>query len=97
MISYYLPNASILDAPVTVQELCTRLLNTSTDIVCAPDRIQLVSPLQLILRTLAGGAFRGGAERCRRDLHERPKAQCYPFNLKGHSFRGKNRQVLSMI
>ena len=24
----------------------------------------------------------------------RPKARCYPFNLKGHRFRGKNRQVL---
>jgi len=42
--------------------------NTSTDVVCAPDRIQLVSPLQLILWTLAGGAFRGGAEHCRRSL-----------------------------
>ena len=28
----YLPNASILDAPITVQELCTRLLDTSTDL-----------------------------------------------------------------
>ena len=68
IILYHLPNASILDAPVTVQELCTRLLNTSTDIVCAPDRIQLVSPIQLILWTFAGGAFRDGAERCCRDL-----------------------------
>ena len=24
----------------------------------------------------------------------RPKARCYPFNLKNHRFRGKNRQVL---
>jgi hypothetical protein len=24
----------------------------------------------------------------------RPKARCYPFNLTGHRFRGKNRQVL---
>jgi hypothetical protein len=23
----------------------------------------------------------------------RPKARCYPFNLAGHRFRGKNRQV----
>ena len=28
----YLPNASILDAPITVQELCTRLLDTSTNL-----------------------------------------------------------------
>jgi hypothetical protein len=27
----------------------------------------------------------------------RPKARCYPFNLKNHRFRGKNRQVLHMI
>jgi hypothetical protein len=25
---------------------------------------------------------------------ERPKARCHTFNLKDHSFRGKNRQVL---
>ena len=24
----------------------------------------------------------------------RPKARCYPFNLKGHRFRGKNCQVI---
>jgi hypothetical protein len=23
----------------------------------------------------------------------RPKARCYPFNMKGHRFRGRNRQV----
>ena len=27
----------------------------------------------------------------------RPKARCYPFNLKGHRFRGRNRQVLYVI
>jgi hypothetical protein len=27
----------------------------------------------------------------------RPNARCYPLNLKGHRFRGKNRQVLPMI
>ena len=27
----------------------------------------------------------------------RPKARCYPFNMKGHRFRGKNRQVLYML
>jgi hypothetical protein len=26
----------------------------------------------------------------------RPKARCYPFNLKGHRFRGKNCQVIHM-
>jgi hypothetical protein len=27
----------------------------------------------------------------------RPKARCYPFNLKGHQFRGRNRQVFYVI
>ena len=27
----------------------------------------------------------------------RPKARCYPFNMKGHRFRGKNCQVQLMI
>jgi hypothetical protein len=27
----------------------------------------------------------------------RPKARCYPFNMKGHRFRGKNCQVQPMI
>ena len=27
----------------------------------------------------------------------RPKARCYPFNLKGHRFRGRNSQVLYVI
>ena len=27
----------------------------------------------------------------------RPKARCYPFNMQGHRFRGKNRQVLYML
>ena len=27
----------------------------------------------------------------------RPKARCYPFNMKGHRFWGKNCQVLHMI
>jgi hypothetical protein len=26
----------------------------------------------------------------------RPKARCYPFNMKGHRFRGKNCQVIHM-
>ena len=50
MISYivsyivnHLSNASILDAPVTIQELCTCLLNSSTDICCTPDRIHCLS------------------------------------------------------
>ncbi len=32
IIIIHLPNASILDAPITVQELSTRLLDTSTDL-----------------------------------------------------------------
>jgi hypothetical protein len=40
----HLPNASLLDAPITVQELCTRLIDTSTDLSRASDRIQLVCP-----------------------------------------------------
>ena len=32
MISYHLPDASILDGSVTVQEFSTRLLDTSTNI-----------------------------------------------------------------
>jgi hypothetical protein len=40
----HLPNASLLDAPITVQELCTRLIDTSTDLRRASDRIQLVCP-----------------------------------------------------
>ena len=35
-----LPNASILDTPVPFQELCTGLLDPSTDISCASDRMQ---------------------------------------------------------
>jgi hypothetical protein len=27
----------------------------------------------------------------------RPKARCYPTNLKGHRFRGRNRQILDLI
>ena len=27
----------------------------------------------------------------------RPKARCYPFNLDGHRFRGKNPQVKSLL
>ncbi len=56
IISYrvnHLSNASILDAPVTIQELCTCLLNSSTDICCTPDRIQLVCPVQLLPWTFA--------------------------------------------
>jgi len=72
MISYMIINhlsyASILDAPVTIQELCTRLLNTSTYICCNPDRIQLICPVQLLFWTFTGGAHHGGAERSRRNL-----------------------------
>ena len=71
IISYivnHLSNASILDAPVTIQELCTRLLNTSTYICCNPDRIQLICPVQLLSWTVTGGAHHGGAERSRRNL-----------------------------
>ncbi len=68
MIQYYLPNATILDAPVTVQELCTHPLDTSSDLCCASDRIQLVCPMQLILWTFAGGAMHCTAEHCCRDL-----------------------------
>ena len=31
------------------------------------------------------------------DYLGRPKARCYPFDLKGHRFRGKNPQVINMI
>ena len=71
IISYivnHLSNASILDAPVTIQELCTRLLNTSTNICCTPDRIQLVCPVQLRPWTFAGGAYHYGAERSSSNL-----------------------------
>ncbi len=51
---------SILDAPIPVQEICVSLLNTCADIMgdmcCAPHRIQLVCPAQLILWTFTGGA-----------------------------------------
>ncbi len=67
----HLPNASILDAPMTVQELSTRLLDTSTDLCRASDRIQLVCPFQLILRTFAGGALHCVAERCRSDIMDK--------------------------
>ncbi len=39
MISHHLPNASILDGSVTVQEFSTRLLDTGTNICCFSDRI----------------------------------------------------------
>ena len=68
MISHHLPNASILDGSVTVQELCTRLLDTSTNICCTSDRIQLVCPIQLFLWTFTGGAFHSRAERRCRNL-----------------------------
>ena len=68
MMSYHLSNASILDASVTVQELCTRLLDTSLDICSASDRIKLVCPVQLIFRAFAGWTFHGRAECCRRYL-----------------------------
>ncbi len=64
MIYNCLCNALILDAPVMVQELCIRLLSTSTGFFCAPDRIQLVCPVQLILWTFAGGTFHCSAESC---------------------------------
>ena len=63
MISHHLPDASILDGSVTVQEFSTRLLDTSTNICCISDRIQLVGPVQLFLWTFAGGAFHSRAER----------------------------------
>ncbi len=65
MISHHLPNASILDGSVTVQEFSTRLLDTSTNNGCTPDRIHLVAvvgPVQLFLWTLAGGTFHSRAE-----------------------------------
>ena len=61
MISHYLPDASILDGSVTVQEFSTRLFDTSTNICGISDRIQLVGPVQLFLWTLAGGAFHSRA------------------------------------
>ena len=63
--------ASILDTPVTAHQLYTRLLNTNTDIFCAPGRIQLVRPVQLLFWAFTGGgrgAYHGIAERCCRDL-----------------------------
>jgi hypothetical protein len=71
MISYMitdLPNGSILDTSFPFQENCTGLLDPSTDIRSAPDRIQLVCPVQLVFRTFTGGACHGRAERCCRDL-----------------------------
>ena len=68
MMSYHLSDASILDASVTVQELCTRLLDTSLDICSASDRIKLVCPVQFSLRTVASGTFHGRAECCSRYL-----------------------------
>ncbi len=62
MMINHLSNALILDAPVTIKELCTRLLNTSTDFCCTPDRIQLVGLIQLLPWTFAGGAYHCGAE-----------------------------------
>ena len=47
MILHHLSNASILDASVTIQELCTGLLDTSTNHFCTSDRIHLVCPVQL--------------------------------------------------
>ena len=68
MISHHLSNASILDASVTVQELCTRLLDTSTNLFRTSDRIHLVCPAQLFPGTLAGWAFHGRAKRRCRNL-----------------------------
>ena len=62
---YHLSYASVLDAPVTVQELSARLLDTCQDIFSASDRVKLVCPVQLIPRTFASGTFHGRAECCR--------------------------------
>ncbi len=43
-----LHNASILDTPVPFQELFTGLLDPSTDISSASDKIKLVCPVQLV-------------------------------------------------
>jgi hypothetical protein len=45
-IIYHLPNVLNLDGPITVKELYILLHNTSMDIECAQDKIQLVFPLQ---------------------------------------------------
>jgi hypothetical protein len=63
-----LPNASILDTPVPFQELCTGLLDPSTDISSASDRIKLVCPVQLVFWTFTGGACHCRAECCCRNL-----------------------------
>ncbi len=55
----HLSYATILDAPVMIQELCMRLLNTSTDFCCIPERIQLVCLVQLLPWTFTGRAFLG--------------------------------------
>ena len=68
MISHHLPNALILDGSVTVQELCTRPLDTSPNICSIPDRIQFVCPIQLFLWTFTGGAFHSRAEICGSNL-----------------------------
>ncbi len=59
-----LPNASILNTSVPFHELCTGLLDPSTDISSAPNRIQLVCPVQLVFLTFAGVACHCRAERC---------------------------------
>ncbi len=46
----------------------TCLLNTSMDICCTPDRIQLICQVQLLPWTFAAGACHYGAERSRRNL-----------------------------
>ena len=88
MISHHLPNALILDGSVTVQELCTRLLDTSTNIICTSDMINLVCPVQLFLWTLAGWAFHSRAEhRCRNlqpiQADDVPESQSMTYHFVG--------------
>ncbi len=83
MISYHLPDASIFDGSVTVQEFSTRLLDTGTDICCISDRIQLVGSVQLFLRTFAGGAFHSRAERQSIQADDVPESLSETHNFVG--------------
>ena len=88
MISHHLPNALILDGSVTVQELCTRLLDTSTNICCTSDGIKLVSPVQLFLWTFAGRTFHSRAERSCSNLQpiqadDVPESQSMTYHFVG--------------
>ena len=88
MISHHLPNALILDGSVTVQELCTRPLDTSPNICSIPDRIQFVCPVQLFLWTFAGGAFHSRAERRCRNLQPIQADDVPESQSKTHHFVG---------